>query len=103
MKLILGQNRFLKKNSFVGKFLYRGAEISAHQKNLEISKLRSKLRTASQSNIFSLSLPKFDNFEKKIFSRLYKKEHKRLYKRKKETFYPFFEGPSYAPYMAYSS
>ena len=51
MKLIVGQNRrFLKnkifekkQNSFVGKFSFVGAEIFAHQKNLEIGKLRSKL------------------------------------------------------------
>ena len=90
----------------MGKFSYVGAEISAHQKNLEIGKLRSKLPSASQNNIFSLIPPKFHNFgkiltkilRKKIFSRLYKKGYKRLYKRKKEKIYTFFEGPLYAPY-----
>ena len=52
MKLIVGQNRrFLKKNIltkknlFVGKFSYMGAEIFAHQNSLEISKLRLKVET----------------------------------------------------------
>ena len=82
MKLIVGQNRrFLKKkqilkekkNSCVGKFSYVGAEISAHQKNLEIGKLRSKLPSASQNNIFSLIPPKFDNFGKILTKILRKK------------------------------
>ena len=52
------------KKTFVGKCSYVGAEISAHQKHLEIGKLRSKLPSASQNNIFSLIPPKFDNFGK---------------------------------------
>ena len=48
----------------MGKFSYVGTEISAHQKNLEIGKLRSKLPSASQNNIFSLIPPQFDNFGK---------------------------------------
>ena len=114
MKLIVGQNRRLlkkkifekKKNSCVGKFSYVGAEISAHHKNLEIGKLRSKLPSASQNNIFSLISLKFDNFGKiltKILRKKFspactKKGYKRLYKRKKEKIYTFFKGPSCAPY-----
>ena len=55
---------FWKKYIFVGKFSYMGAESSGYQKNLEISKLRSKLPSASQNNILSFILPKSDNFEK---------------------------------------
>jgi len=60
-----------------------------------MGKLRWKLLSARQNNIFGLILPKFDNFGKiltkilrKKFSPvfLYKKGHKRLYKRKKEKF-----------------
>ena len=113
MKLIVRQNgRFLKKqiekNSFVGKFSYMGAEGSAHQNNLEIGKLRSKLRSAGQNNIFNLIPPKFDNFEKiltKILRKNFlllvqKRGYRRLYKRKKEKLYFFFEGPSYALYTS---
>ena len=57
----------------MGKFSYVGAEISAHQKNLEIGKLRSKLPSASQNNIFSLIPPKFDNFGK-ILTKIVRKK-----------------------------
>jgi hypothetical protein len=90
----------------VGKFSYVSAEISAHQKNLEIGKLRSKLPSACQNYIFSLIPPKFDNFGKiltKILRKQFspactKKGYKRLYKQKKEKIYTFFEGPLYALY-----
>ena len=83
-----------------------GAEISANQKNLEIGKLRSKLPSASQNNIFSLILPKFDNL-RKILTKILKKKNSPACTKKgtgactsktKEKFYTFFEGPLYAPY-----
>ena len=70
----------------MGKFSYVGAEISAHQKNLEIGKLRSKLPSASQNNIFSLIPPKFDNFGKILTKILRKKFSPACTSEKRKTF-----------------
>ena len=83
-----------------------GAEISAHQTNLEIGKLRSKIPSASQNNIFSLIPPKFDNFGKILTKILRKKFSPACTKKgtsactseKRENIYTFIEGPSCAPY-----
>ena len=61
MKLISGQNgkfqkkKKMKKNKkciFVGGLSYIGAEISAHQKNLENGELGSKVPSADQKKKF---------------------------------------------------
>ena len=108
MNLSFGENRrFLKqknwkKNLFVENF-HICAEISAHQKNLEIGKLRSKttariifLAWFHQNSIILRKV--WTKFWENNFSPLVQNKVQALVQAKKAKKLPFCEGPLYAAY-----